>query len=212
MSLSPARNLTRLAAAIVVAAVIIGAAFIASSYLGTATTQTATKTEIETTTTTLTPGAEIEPNGSLLLSKTMGPWVYDVSVNSTSVSVGGALLAFGDLTYRGQSNVTIDEVEPLNGGLAVFNSTGGLVWEYTPSEINFDATITPGESLGGSICIPITVTSAPSVQSSTCSLSFLTQAWVPGVYSMEVAPGFYSVPSHQDLGDNLQITANFTIF
>jgi hypothetical protein len=210
MSVTPVRNFTRLAAAIVAAAVVIGTAIFASPYLGMATRQTVTETETSTTTATLTPSAEIEPNGSLLLSKTVSPWVYDVLVNSTSASVGGALLVFGDLTYSGLANVTIDEADPLNG-LEVFNSTGGLVWEYTPSSINFDATITPGETLGGPICIPVTTTPpAPSGQNHDCQFAFRQP--VPGLYSIEVAPIFYSVPSHQDLGDNLQITANFTIF
>lgn len=115
MSVAPAHNSTRLAAAIVVAAVVIGAVTLAVVFLGTSTRQTVTRTETE-------------PNGSLLLSKTWGLWSYDVLMNSTSVRVGGALLVSGTLTYHGQTNITIDEVEPING-LSVYNSTGGMVWD-----------------------------------------------------------------------------------
>ena len=209
MSPTPAHNPILLAAAILVAAVVIGAAIVASSYLVTASRQTVTETV--TTTSTLTPSGEIEANGSLLLSKTYGPWSYSVLVNSTSVGEGGALIVFGDLTYRGQANITIDEADPMDA-LGVFNSTGGRVWEYTPLGINFDATITPGESLGSPICVPITA--APltsSEQNQGCEFAFRQQP-VPGVYSMEAEPTFYSVPGHQDIGDSLLVTANFTVF
>lgn len=43
-------------------------------------------------------------SGSMLLSKTWGPWVFNASINSTSVNVGGALLVSGNLTYRGSTN------------------------------------------------------------------------------------------------------------
>ena len=208
MSAAPARDFTRLAAAILVAALVIGVGIVASVYLAKAPRQTVTMTE--TTTTTLTPGAEIEPNGSVFLSKTWGPWSYDVLVNSTSVSVGGALLVSGTLTYHGKVNITIAEVEPTNG-LSVYNSTGGMVWEYTPGEINFEGTITPGETLGFPICIPITTTPpAPSAQNHDCSFPFKQP--VPGVYSMEVGPQFFSSQGHQNLGSDLQITSNFTVY
>jgi hypothetical protein len=209
LSATPARSPTLLAAAILVAAVVIGAAIVASSYLVTASKETVTETV--TTTTTLTPSAEIEANGSLLLYKAYGQWSYSVLVNSTSVGEGGALLVFGDLTYRGQANTTIDEVDPIDL-LGVFNSTGGMVWEYTPSEVNFDATITPGESLGSPICVPITAAPiTPSEQNHGCEFAFRQQP-VPGVYSIEAEPAFYSVPGHQDFGDSLVVTANFTVF
>jgi len=208
MNVTPARNFTRLAAAIVIAALIIGAAVITSSYLGTANRQTVTRTI--TTTATLSPSAEIEPNGSLLLSKSWGPWVYQVLVNSTSVRAGGALLLLADLTYHGQGNTTIAEVEPLNS-VSVYNSTGGQVWDYMPGEVTVGATVTPGETLGGYVCIPVTATPpAPSAQNHNCDFPFRQP--VPGVYSIEAAPTFYSSSGNQNLGDNLQITANFTIF
>ena len=208
MSPAPARNPTLLAAAILVAAVVIGAAIVASSYLVTESRQTVTETM--TTTTTLIPSAELEPNGSLLLSRTYGPWSYSVLVNSTSVSVGGALLLLGDLTYRGQGNITIGEVEPINS-VSVYNSTGGQVWDYTPEAVTVEATVTPGETLGGYVCIPITTTPpAPSAQNHNCDFSFRQP--VPGVYSIEAAPTFYSSFGNANLGDNLLITANFTVF
>jgi hypothetical protein len=208
LSATTGRNPALVAAAIIVAALVIGAAIVASSYL---VASRETVTETVTTTTTLTPSAQIEANGSLLLSKAYGQWSYSVLVNSTSVDEGAALLVFGDLTYRGQTNTTIDETDPIDL-LAVFNSTGGMVWEYTPSEVNFDATITPGESLGSPICVPITA--APitsSEQNHGCEFAFRQQP-VPGVYSIEAEPAFYSVPGHQDIGDSLLVTANFTVF
>ncbi len=208
MSATPARGSTRLAAAIVVAAVVIGAAIVASSYFGTASRPPVTRTV--TTTATIAPAAEIEPNGSLLLSKSMGPWVYNVLVNSTSVRAGGALLLLADLTCHGQGNTTIVEVEPINS-VGVYNSTGSMVWEFTPSQVTVGATVTPGETLGGYVCISITTTPpAPSAQNHNCSFPFSQP--VPGVYSLEAAPTFYSSLGNTDLGDNLLITANFTVF
>jgi hypothetical protein len=121
MSKSRKESFWLIAISIIIAALIVSAGLFA---LSATTRQTVTKTEIETT--TITPNAEIEPNGSLLMSKTWGPWVFTLSINSTSVRVGGALLASGELTYHGQANTTIDEVEPIVG-VGVYNSTGGLV-------------------------------------------------------------------------------------
>jgi hypothetical protein len=208
LSATIGRNPTLLAAAVLVAAIVIGAAIVASSYLVTSSRNTVT--EAVTTTTTLTPSAELEPNGSLLLSKTYGPWSYSVLVNSTSVSVGGALLLLADLTYHGQGNTTIEEVEPINS-VGAYNSTGRMVWEFTPSQITFEATVTPGETLGGYVCISVTTTPpAPSAQNHNCSFPFRQP--VPGVYSLEAAPTFYSSSGSQNLGGNLQVTANFTVF
>lgn len=189
------RNFPRLLAAVVVAAVVIGAAPIASSYLG-AARQTVAKTETE-------------PNGSLLVSKTWGPWAFNVSINSTSVGVGGALLVSGELTYHGQA--AIGEVEPVVG-LGVYNSTGGSVWAFEPSQVTVEVTVTPGGTLGTDVCIPITaVALAPAAQGQGCEFVFNQQP-LPGVYSIEAEPNFYSSAGNQDLGSNLQITANFTIF
>jgi hypothetical protein len=125
--------------------------------------------------------------------------------------VGGALLVSGELTYHGQANTTIDEVEPING-LSVFNSAGGLVWAYTPGEMNFEATITPGETLGSPICILVATTPpTPSEQYHGCDFAFRQQP-LPGAYAIEIGPQFYSSTGHQYLGNNLLITANFTVF
>jgi hypothetical protein len=208
MSPSSRTNFGRVVAiSIILAALIISAILFASS----GTRQTVTTTRIETTTTTVTPSAEIEPNGSLLMSKTWGNWTFTLSMNSTSVKVGGALLAFGRLTYNGQANTTIDEVEPIVG-IGIYNSTGGMVWQFSPSQVIVEVTITPGETLGTDVCIPITtVALAPSAQNHNCQFA-LNQEPLPGVYSVEVGPNFYSSTGNQDLGSNLQITANFTIF
>jgi hypothetical protein len=199
-----------IAAAVLVPALTSGGTITLSPNLGgssQASSQNATSSSI------LSQGVlstSVEPNGSLLLSKAWGPWVYDVLVNSTSVSVGGALLVSGTLTYLGQVNTTIDEAEPINS-LSVYNSTGGLAWEYTPGGINFEATITPGETLGSPVCIPVTIVPpVPSGQNHGCEDPFGQQP-LPGLYSIEAEPGFFSSTGHQDLGSNLQITANFTI-
>src|SRR5580700_10918467 len=104
MSPSSRTNFGRVVAiSIIIAALIVSATLFASS----GTRQTVTTTKIETTTTTVTPSVEIEPNGSLLMSKTWGNWTFNLSMNSTSVKVGGALLASGGLTYGGLTNITI---------------------------------------------------------------------------------------------------------
>jgi hypothetical protein len=208
MSPSSKTNFGRVVAiSIIIAALIISATLFASS----GTRRTVTTTKIETTTTTVTPSAEIEPNGSLLMSKTWGNWTFNLSMNSTSVKVGGALLAFGRLTYNGQANTTIEEVEPIVG-VGVYNSTGGMVWQFSPSQVIVEVTVTSGETLGTDVCIPITtVALAPSAQNHNCQFA-LNQEPLPGVYSIEVGPNFYSSTGNQDLGSNLQITANFTIF
>jgi hypothetical protein len=192
------KSRARLAASVVLL-LVIGASLIGAYYLQTNSASTSTSTLTTT-----------GPSGQLLLFKTWGPWIYDVSINSTSVRVGGALLVSGTLTYHGKVNITIDEVEPTNG-LSVYNSTGGMVWEYTPGEITFEATITPGETLGSPICIPVTTTPpSPSAQNHNCDFPFRQP--VPGVYSIEVGPQFYSSQGHQDLGSNLLVTANFTVY
>jgi hypothetical protein len=209
LSVTPARNFPRLAAAIVVAAVVIGASIIASYYLQTATRQTGTTTEIGTTT-LITPSTQVEPNGSLLLSKSWGPWTYDLLMNSTSVGVGGALLLSVELTYHGQANTTIEEVDPTDS-VSVSNSAGGWAWGYMPGAVIRKATMTPGETLGGYVCIPITTTPpAPTAQNHNCDSPFGQP--VPGEYSIEADPTFWSSSGGENLGDNLRITANFTIF
>jgi hypothetical protein len=196
-----------LAVALVVAALIISASLFVSS----ATRQTVTETQTVTTTSTITPSSGIEPNGSLLMSKTWGNWTFNFSMNSTSVKVGGALLASGRLTYNGLTNTTIVEIEPIVG-VGVYNSTGGVVWQFSPGEITVQVTVTPGETLGTDVCIPITtVAVAPSAQNHNCQFAFNQQP-LPGMYSIEAEPGFYSSTGNQNLGSNLQITANFTIF
>jgi hypothetical protein len=199
----------------VIAVVLVVVALIISAtlFLPSATRQTVTETQtvVTTTTTTIAPSSEIEPNGSLLMSKTWGNWTFNLSMNSTSVKVGGALLAFGRLTYNGQANTTIDEVEPIVG-VGVYNSTGGMVWQFTAGGVIVEVTVTSGETLGTDVCIPITtVALAPSAQNHNCQFAFNRQP-LPGVYSIEAEPQFYSSTENQDLGSNLQITANFTIF
>jgi hypothetical protein len=208
MSPSSKTNFGRVVAiSIVIAALIISATLFASS----GTRQTVTTTKIETTTSTVTPSAEIEPNGSLLMSKTWGNWTFNLSMNSTSVKVGGALLASGGLTYDGLTNITIVKVDPIVD-VSVYNSTGGMVWQFTPGGVIVGATVTPGETLGVDVCIPITtIALAPSAQDHNCQFAFNQQP-LPGVYSIEVEPNFYSSTGNQDLGSDLQITANFTIF
>jgi hypothetical protein len=196
----PSRTYPRVAAALVAAAIVIAAVAIYAASTGSSL--------IKTETTAVTSTAE--PNGTLVLSKTWGQWAYRVSINSTSVRVGGALLVSGELTYSGQTDTTIFEVLPTNG-LSVYNSTGGLVWEYTPGEVTEKVTITPGETLGFPICIPITTAAlAPTAQNHNCEFAFRQQP-VPGVYAIEVGPQFFSYPENQDLGSNLLVTANFTI-
>jgi hypothetical protein len=89
------RSHVRLVASIVFL-MVIGASLIGSSFLRTNSASTSTNTFTTT-----------GSSGQSLLSKTWGPWVYEVSMNSTSVSVGDALLVSGELTNQGKASTTI---------------------------------------------------------------------------------------------------------
>jgi hypothetical protein len=150
-----------------------------------------------------------DANGTVSVSRTSGLWSFKVSLNSTSVSVGGAVELSEKLTYIGDSNITLDFVEPF-ASASVYNSTGAQVWEFTPSQINGPATLYPGETLRQPICIPISSTLTPTEENATQCFWIFREQPVPGVYSVVAEPLFYS-PSDQDLGQSLQITLSLAV-
>lgn len=223
MNTSPARSYTIIAVAIVIAGVLISASLFASVALRGTVTKTTTEDSTETATTTLTAAttttvtnsgsAQTAQPGPLLLSKSWGPWVYNVSLSATLINPGQFLFVSSDLIYAGQSNTTIAVGEPPIS-IVVYNSTGGVVWEFvaplvTSSNATLFEDVYPGRNLGGGqACIPISVVSLNNSCSSPHAFNETPQS---GAYTMQIEPPFYSLPSYQDAGANLTITADFTI-
>lgn len=150
-----------------------------------------------------------DANGTVSVSRTSGLWGFKASVNSTLVGIGGAVSLSERLTYLGNANTTIELVSPISSA-SLYNSTGAQVWQWTPSRITTVVTVYPGETLGDPICIPITAAMTGAEENLThCFFPFWEEP-VPGRYSVVAAPIFYSTTG-EDLGQNLQVSLNFTV-
>jgi hypothetical protein len=153
-----------------------------------------------------------EANGTVSASRTWGLWSFRVSMNSTSVRLGGAVVLSERLTYLGNANTTMEMVSDVSSA-SVYDSTGAQVWEWTPSEVTWRVTVYPGETFGDNICIPTAILNATAENLTHCPFNF-REAPVPGVYSVVAAPTVYSSNGQglgADLGGNLKISLTFTI-
>lgn len=149
-----------------------------------------------------------DANGTVSASRTWGLWSFRVSMNSTSVRIGSAVDLSERLTYLGNSNATMRMVNPVSSA-SVYNSSGAQVWEWTPGGVIWQVTVYPGETFGDPICIPTAMLNATEENLTHCFFNFREEP-VPGVYSVVAAPILLS-SGGQDLGQNLQISLNFTI-
>lgn len=152
--------------------------------------------------------ASKEANGTVSASRAWGLWSFRVSMNSTSVRVGGAVELSERLTYLGDANATMEMVSDVSSA-SVYDSTGAQVWEWTPSEVTWRVTVYPGETFGDNICIPTAILNATAENLTHCPFNF-REAPVPGVYSVVAAPVIYS-PTAQGLGDDLGLNLRISL-
>ena len=153
---------------------------------------------VDTSTATVTEG-----NGTLVASRAWGPWSFKVSINSTSVKVGGAIEVSERLAYRGSSNTIAVESTPVSNA-SVYSSTDRQVWEWTPAQFTGPVPVRPGDSRGDSICIPIS-----TAQRAACDSQFRVQP-VPGVYWIVASPMLFS-STDVDWGNNMLVSLSLAV-
>jgi hypothetical protein len=200
----------------IIAAVVLSAAILVSTSDRPVVTETIKVTVDKTI--TQTQSVDVQPNGSLFLSKVWNSWTFTVLVNSTTIRVGSGFTVSGRLTYTGDNNITIAESNPIIG-VDIYNSTGNLAWAYQPPSVILpNVTVAPGEMLGSPVCVPVTSSPLSSAQQNRCSEFAFQQNPQPGQYSLRVQPNFfrsavgnYNSPENPDLGFNLWISTNLTI-
>jgi hypothetical protein len=91
-------------------------------------------------------GGHESPNGGpVVVIKSSGDWNYTVSLNATQITTSQSVLVWGNLTYIGQNDTIVFLGRP-NVALTVFNSSGGVVWAWTPILSTWKYMFTPTNS------------------------------------------------------------------